>query len=106
MTDRVWTLDPAPNDQWVDLKMHVHWASTDAGMIELWVDGKQTVTQRTPTIYEGKFVYLKQGLSRSPSKLMTTLYQDAAVVSSQESGLSCLFPTGIGPSPTAGQSGE
>jgi hypothetical protein len=103
-TQREWILAVVQYDRWLDLKMHIHWASTDQGLVELWVDGKQAVTRRTPTIYEGKFVYLKQGLSRTASKLATSLYQDATVVSTQEGGLSCPSAADAGPSTMPGRS--
>jgi hypothetical protein len=101
-TDRNWTFERAPYDQWVDMKMHVHWASTDAGFIELWIGGHQVLAKNTPTIYQGTYVYLEQGFARTASKLSSTLYQDGTVVSAQESGLSC--PSSIVPTP--GSSGR
>jgi Polysaccharide lyase len=90
-TVRGWTLGLAPYDQWVDLRMHVHWGSTNgSGLIELSINAQPVVSAHTPTIYRGKVVYLTEGNYRALSSLFaSTLYLDATVLARAERGLSC-----------------
>jgi hypothetical protein len=104
LTDREWTFGPIPEDQWVDLALHVRWASTDEGLIEFWIDGQKVLAKQTPTIYQKRAVYLRQGISREASTITSTVYEDATVVSAEESGLSCPSAPGVRPSATPGGS--
>lgn len=72
-----WRLAPLQRNHWYDIAFHVRWAADSSGLVEVWVDGQPAVPlTRTPTLYAGQSVHLKQGFYRNGSSLTTDLYQD------------------------------
>lgn len=84
-----WLVGEAPANRWIDLQLHVKWSASPDGLVEFWLDGTQMLSEKVPTIFTGKGVYLKQGIYRSPAAEVSTLYQDATVVAPTEAGLAC-----------------
>lgn len=63
--------------RWYDFVFHVRWSSTRAGLVEVWLNGDRVARKlRTPTLYAGQAVYLKQGYYRRAYDGTTVVYQD------------------------------
>lgn len=63
--------------RWYDFVLHIRWSSTNAGFVEVWVNGLRVVKKRaTPTLYHGQGAYLKQGYYRKAYRGTTVLYHD------------------------------
>ena len=72
----LWTA-PLRRGVWHDFVVHVRW-SASSGSVELWYDGQKAL-EATPfkTLYDGQYVYLKQGLYRDASIQQTAVvYHD------------------------------
>lgn len=74
-TRRAWRLAPLVRGRWYDFALRVRWAPDLTGLLQVWLDKKQVLpTTRTPTLYFGESVYLKQGFYRSPSAVTSEVY--------------------------------
>jgi hypothetical protein len=72
---RAWRLAPLVRGRWFDFALRVHWAPDHSGLVQVWLDHRQVVPEtRTPTLYAGQSVYLKQGFYREPSGVTSELY--------------------------------
>jgi hypothetical protein len=56
---RRWPIGPLVRNHWYSFIYHVRWAADDSGLLEAWVDEKQIVAYRGPTLYVGQNCYLK-----------------------------------------------
>lgn len=72
---RAWRLAPLVRGRWYDFALRVDWAPDRSGGVQVWLDRRQVVPEtRTPTLYPGQAVYLKQGFYRAPSNVTSELY--------------------------------
>ena len=72
---RAWRLAPLVRGRWYDVALRVRWAPDRTGLLQVWLDRKQVVPEtRTPTLYEGQGVYLKQGFYRQASAGSSEVY--------------------------------
>lgn len=63
--DRVRTIGPVRRGEWVDYTVHVKFSrSADAGFVEAWENGKQTVDRTARATMSGASLELKQGIYR------------------------------------------
>jgi hypothetical protein len=66
--EREWKIAPLVRGRWYDLALHVRWAGDASGTLQVWLNGRQVIPEtRTPTLYSGQSVYLKQGFYRADS---------------------------------------
>ena len=74
---QIFLLADFERNRWYDFVFHVRWAPDNTGFVEVWLNGAPVVplTYR-PTTYEGRGVYLKQGLYRGASELTSAVYLD------------------------------
>ena len=77
--DRAWFPVRLTINRWYDFVLHVHWSSdASSGFVEGWIDGEHVIPKTyIATLYPDDGIYLKQGFYRKPSRLVSTLYQDA-----------------------------
>jgi len=61
-----WEIGPIVKNRWYDFVYHVRWSSHGDGWFDAWVDGKQIVHYRGPTLYAGQGCYLKLANYHTP----------------------------------------
>src|SRR5256885_7082355 len=61
-----WSSDVCSSDLWYDFVYHVRWSSHGDGWFDAWVDDKQIVHYRGPTLYAGQGCYLKLANYHTP----------------------------------------
>jgi hypothetical protein len=72
---RAWQLAPLVRGRWYDFALRVTWAPDANGRVQVWLDHREVVPYtRTPTLYAGQGVYMKQGFYRAPSKVTSEVY--------------------------------
>jgi hypothetical protein len=74
-TRRSWRVGPMIRGKWYDFAAQIRWAADSNGSLEVWLDGKPVIrAPRTPTLYAGESVYLKQGFYRASSGVTSEVY--------------------------------
>lgn len=53
------TSDMVARNRWIAFDYHVRWASDASGFFDAWVNGKNYLRHKGPTLYQGQGVYLK-----------------------------------------------
>jgi hypothetical protein len=71
-------LPPIPLGQWIDMVYHLRYSTGTAGLVEIWMNGKQVVTYSGPTADPNakNAFYNKIGLYRDRLKVPMTIYYD------------------------------
>jgi hypothetical protein len=73
--EREWRIAPLVRGRWYDIGLRVRWAADATGILQVWLNGRQVVPEtRTPTLYAGQSVYLKQGFYRADSSGTSEVY--------------------------------
>jgi hypothetical protein len=63
---RHFDIGPIVKNHWYDFVYHVRWSSRGDGWFDAWVDGKQMLHYRGPTLYAGQGCYLKLANYHTP----------------------------------------
>jgi hypothetical protein len=82
-----WDAGQAMLDRWIDLEMHVKWSVDSNGLVEFWMNGARLLSEHIPTIFKGKYVYLKQGNYRHPYAETSSLLIDETILASTQDEL-------------------
>jgi hypothetical protein len=64
---RRWPLGPIVRNHWYEFVYHVRWSAGAAGFFDAWLDGRQVLTYRGPTLYSGQGCYLKLANYHTPT---------------------------------------
>jgi hypothetical protein len=75
---RDYSLGPLRRGRWLTFVFHVKWSpQRRGGFVEVWRNGRKVVgLKRVPTLYYGRFVYVKQGFYRGPTGWSSVVYHD------------------------------
>lgn len=63
---RRWPLGAIVRNHWYEFIYHVKWSSGSGGLFAAWVDGRQVLDYRGPTLYAGQGCYLKLANYHTP----------------------------------------
>ena len=97
---RQWKIADRKNGKWYDFVFHVKWSESNAGFVEVWLDGEKVVSlTNTPTLYIGQEVYLKQGYYREAQSNVAVLYHDGTRQGTSYADVASEFPGASTPAP-------
>ena len=63
---RRWPIGPVEKNHWYRFVYHVRWSAGAGGFFDAWIDGRQVLRYRGPTLYTGQGCYLKLANYHTP----------------------------------------